>query len=310
MTEIKAPLKIQMPSQGWKQFLTARKEMLDAYDRAKTLSEKNKVETHHGRVAEAEFRKWLINFLPKKYGVTSGYIISQGVSNFTKAPHFDVIIYEHLESPTLWIEENPDASKQGKSLAIPAEYVKCVIEVKSAFKNSNVKNAIKHLDELSPLLSNIDAPGERYKMYLPKDFFCSLVFFELRSEDAANKKALNSMIEGIKLRGFFGGLILRGEGITTEACGELRILRSDTEMKSFGISKRILPSGWVNTDSYKHIDNQHYSAMLMFTEPSFSAFAFDIIALLNGTFEVGRLSSFHVHGTSEWEEANRKETKK
>lgn len=169
-------LKFEMPVQGWSQFLTARKEMLDSFDKARTQSRKHKVETYHGNVAEAEFRKWLQNFLPKKYAVTSGYIISPGISDKEKAPHFDVIIYEHLESPILWIEESPDMSTQGRSLAIPAEYVKGVIEVKSAFKKGTVLDAIEHLGELKKLMSDIDKPNERYKMYLPKDFFCGLAF--------------------------------------------------------------------------------------------------------------------------------------
>jgi hypothetical protein len=66
-------LKIEFPTQGWKQFLTARKEMLDAFDRAREKSSLHEVATYHGKVAEAEFRKWLGSFLPKRYGVTSGY---------------------------------------------------------------------------------------------------------------------------------------------------------------------------------------------------------------------------------------------
>ena len=93
------PLKIAFPSLGWKQFLTSRKEMLDAFDRAREKSKSHEVETYHGRVAEAEFRKWLTSFLPKKFGVSSGFIISPGLKDTEKAPHFDVIIYEQLESP-------------------------------------------------------------------------------------------------------------------------------------------------------------------------------------------------------------------
>lgn len=310
MTDNKGPLKLEMSSQGWKQFLTARKEMLDAYDKAKIQSKAHKVQTYHGRVAEAEFRKWLINFLPKKYGVTSGYIISQGVSDLTKAPHFDVIIYEHLESPVLWVENNPDSSNQGQSLAIPAEYVKGVIEVKSAFKKKNVDDAIKHLGELRTLMSNVDAPTERYKMYLPKDFFCTTVFFELRKEDENDKEALNSMVNGSDLRNFFGGLILRGEGKTKEACGKVDLLESETEMKtSFGPSGRTLLNGWAQSDGRKITDNLYFGSMLIFTEPSFAQFAFDIIALLKGTYQVGRLSSFYAFGTSELEEQIKNENK-
>jgi len=310
MEENKGQLKIEMPSQGWKQFLTARKEMLDTYDKAKTHSKAHKVETYHGKVAEAEFRKWLINFLPKKYGVTSGYIISQGVSDLTKAPHFDVIIYDHLESPILWVENNPDSSNQGKSLAIPAEYVKAVLEIKSAFKNSTVKDAFNHLNELSPLMSSVDSTNERYKMYFPKDFFCGTVFFELRKEDENDKEALFSMLNCINLRNFFGGLILRGDGKIKEACGKINILSSETEIKSsIKPPERTLLTGFAQSDSIKINDSLFFSSMLMFTEPAFAQFAFDIIALMSGKYEPGRLSSFYAFGTSEWE-SEWKSTKK
>lgn len=301
-------LKFEMPVQGWSQFLTARKEMLDSFDKARTQSRKHKVETYHGNVAEAEFRKWLQNFLPKKYAVTSGYIISPGISDKEKAPHFDVIIYEHLESPILWIEESPDMSTQGRSLAIPAEYVKGVIEVKSAFKKGTVLDAIEHLGELKKLMSDIDKPNERYKMYLPKDFFCGLAFFELRKENEFDKAALNSVIKGIELRGFMGGIILRGEGHSKQVTGKIDILRSETEMKSM-IKKPeySLLKGFGDADSVRISDNLHYGAMLMWTEPNFSQYSFDLVALMNGTFEVGRLSSFHGIGTTEWAEAKKKD---
>ena len=41
-------LKLGFPSQGWKQFHTARKEMLSAFDAAKEKGEKHKVEVYHG----------------------------------------------------------------------------------------------------------------------------------------------------------------------------------------------------------------------------------------------------------------------
>jgi hypothetical protein len=141
-------LKIEFPSQGWRQILTARKEILDAYDRARRQAKQHEVETFHGTVAEASFRKWLQGFLPKRYGVAAGYVVSAGLKSTAKVPHFDVIIYDQLESPVLWIEENADASAQGRSLAIPVEYVRSVLEVKSSFSAATVKNAIEHLGDL------------------------------------------------------------------------------------------------------------------------------------------------------------------
>lgn len=308
----KGTLKLEMPAQGWSQFLTARKEMLDSYDKARKHSKKHKVETYHGNVAEAEFRKWLKNFLPEKFGVTSGYIISQGVSDIKKAPHYDVIIYEKLESPILWIENTPDASDQGRSMAIPAEYVKAVIEVKSSFEHSTVKDAIQHLSELGDLISGIDAPDERYKMYLPPDFVCGLLFYELRKKNEDDYNALSEITKGIELRGFFGGLILRGEDHIKEVSGSMKIMRSKEEIETTlkKGERTLLRIGMSIVNSIKITDNLYFGAMLDWTEPNFSQFAFDLVAMFNGTYEVGRLSSFHAFGTTEWAEAKKIEAKK
>jgi hypothetical protein len=93
-------LKLEFPAQGWKQFLTSRKEILDAFDRAKQKAKAHEVETFHGNVAEAELRKWLSGFLPKRYGVTSGYIVSPGLKSSEKTPHFDVITMTSLRRPS------------------------------------------------------------------------------------------------------------------------------------------------------------------------------------------------------------------
>jgi hypothetical protein len=123
------PIVIALRNQGWRQFHTARKEMLDAYDNAKQKAKIHEIEVYQGKVAEAEFRKWLTNFLPKRFGVTPGYIVSQRRKSDQKTPHFDVIIYDALNSPVLWVEDNFDASSPGQSRAIPAEHVLGVLEV-------------------------------------------------------------------------------------------------------------------------------------------------------------------------------------
>jgi hypothetical protein len=138
-------LKLEFPSPGWEQFLTSRKEMLDAFDRAKVKAKAHEVEVYHGKVAEATFREWLSSFLPKRYGVTPGYIVSPGLQSTRDLPHFDVIIYDHLESPVLWIEGSPDSTAQGTSRAIPVEFVLCVLEVKSGFSSTTTGQAIEHL---------------------------------------------------------------------------------------------------------------------------------------------------------------------
>ena len=61
--------------------------MLDAYDQARVNAKGHEIEVSHGPVAEALFRKWLSDFLPKRYGVTSGFIVSQGEKEDVRLPH-------------------------------------------------------------------------------------------------------------------------------------------------------------------------------------------------------------------------------
>lgn len=62
---------------GWPQFNTQKRKMVSDFGIFKDMSENRPTATDKGKYAEASFRKWLEQFLPAKYGVTSGYIISQ-----------------------------------------------------------------------------------------------------------------------------------------------------------------------------------------------------------------------------------------
>lgn len=286
-------LKIEVPSQGWKQILTSRREMLDAYDRAREQAKSHEVETYHGKVAEAACRKWLGAFLPKRYGVTSGYVISPGLSSGDKVPHFDVIIYDQLESPILWIEDNPDTSAQGRSLAIPVEYVRAVLEVKAAFSSKTVKDSLEHLRDLSPLMRQIDPTAERYKLYLPQTFCCGSLFFELRQTEANSEAALSALIGSVGLRGYFGGLILRGDGHTLPQTARLSLTKSETPIESTLLSRETQLLEFGMSKSVQLADKVHIGSMLSWSECGFSQFAFDLIAMIQGTYESGRLSSFY-----------------
>jgi hypothetical protein len=293
-------LKIAVPSQGWKQFLTARQDLLSAYDTARMKARSHEVETYHGRVSEAEFRRWLSEFLPKRYGVTAGYVISPGVKSDEKAPHFDVIIYDALNSPVLWIEGDPDVSRAGRSMAIPVEYVHGVLEVKAAMNAKSTADAVEHLGDLKPLMQSIDAPGERYKLHLPERFFCGVIFFELRKADEYSEAALSNILSGLDLRGFIGGLVLRGDGLTKPASGRLSILRSEEAIESsIGRTKQSLLQSAPMSASIRVTDKLHFGTMLLWSEVAFSQFAFDLVAIMQVTYEVGRLSSFYGIGTSD-----------
>ena len=290
-------------SQGWQQFLTGRQGILDKYDQAKIHSASHKVSTSHGNVAEAEFRKWLKDFLPIRYGVTSGYIVSPFTQDTVKMPHFDIIIYDALNSPILWIEDNRDHSHDGQSRAIPVEYVKGVFEVKSSFNKRTVVDALTHIRELSPLYIQIDKPNEQYKRYLPFDFFCGFIFIELHKKYEFEKSALSELMKIIDIRGYYGSIILRGEGrAPTTTCKIDTMLTSHPhpidgfpDMNDYSMLTNFL---WTN--SQKVEENLYSWIDLTWQDLNFSTFAFDLLALLNGTYQQGKRSSFYAFGDSSW----------
>jgi hypothetical protein len=300
------PLPAHIPTQGWKQFLAARTRMLAAYDLAKDLENNKLVKTRHGRVAEAEFRKWLSEFLPKRYAVVSGYIISPGVSSSENMVHYDVIIYDHLESPVLWVEENPDSSQQGKSLAIPVEYVHAVFEVKSSFNRKSAKEAVDQLSKLKPLMARIDPQNSRAKMHLPANFFCATIFFELRKEHEKDFAAMDELVEATMLRGFYGGIILRADTLDKYYSGKInfRIENIDT-----GRNNNSSLSFWATSKCLKYREDAYFSLLLTFWEQHFSEFAFDIIALLKGTYQPNVLSSLYCMGSTAMENGSSSETR-
>jgi len=296
MAEDKVPMNIQIPNQGWKNFLTGRDEMLAAYDRARIHSSKRTVQAGHGNVAEAEFRKWLSGFLPKTYGVTSGFIISQGVPNSEDFVHYDVIIYDQLESPVLWVDGSADASAQGRSMAIPVEYVCGVIEVKSVFNRKNVKEAVQHLRKLRPLMGIRKPSIHDYRFYLPKTFFCATVFYELHKADERDFAALDAFLDGSDLSGFYGGYILRPESQEKYSSGKITFEYLDQEDKRS--NKSLL---FWSYSKCKKVKELYLRARLLHSETHFSEFSFDIIALLKGTYKPYALSSMYGFGTTDWE---------
>src|ERR1043166_5488319 len=97
----------QKPWSGaWDQFLIGRRQMLADYARAREHSSGLPVQVAHGHVAEATFRAWLESFLPKRFGVTPGYIRGQQLNTPYHHAHFDVIIYDQLNAPVLGFKSN------------------------------------------------------------------------------------------------------------------------------------------------------------------------------------------------------------
>lgn len=275
---------------AWTQFLTARNDLLAQYDQAIVHAREQTVITHHGVVAEAAVRAWLERFLPKRYGVTSGFIKSQD-PKAAMTSHFDVIIYDQMEAPILWTEANTDKSEKGLSRVISAEHVRAIIEVKSALNRKTLREASEKLNQLQPLLVGVNGIGERYPKFLPGNAVLSMLFFELRTADAADQEVLNLVRDLEFHRFFYGPVVLRGEGIDSDYTAIFKRLRSNEPVDQIWIEKGLLHQSAMSCSRESALG--HILALLTWSDVHFSDFAFDLLALLNGTFSPGFVSSFH-----------------
>lgn len=183
---------------GWRELLRVRRDLLEQYDKSKEYNVSRPVRTAHGNAGEAYVRQWLTTFLPSKYGVTSGYVIPGIAVDAYTLLEYDVIIYDRLNAPILWVDENPDRSDLGQKQAIPADYVQAVCEVKARFTRQNVVDALGKL-----------APLNQFARKLPPHFITFLVFFELDCALADKSYVLRHAIPDEPLIGYRGGLILR-----------------------------------------------------------------------------------------------------
>ena len=301
MTQQKGDGKKDVVLGGWPQFTTQKNKMVSDFKSARDMSENRPTDTDKGRHAEALFRDWLEDFLPSKYGVTSGYIISQGDSILSsdalkgKLRHYDVIIYNRLDSPVLWTEKSPDHSLSGRIRAIPAEYVHGVLEVKSSFNARSIADALKKLNELTPLLG-LDEPNERYKQFIPASFYLGLVFFTLPEKEQKKLDLLNKLMPGTFPRGFHGGIILSADGLDPRNTGRFAYFPvGGTPMYLAKLKERTLISqeGDMWSDSKELFPDEHLVCILGWSESNFALFAFELIEVMNGTYRFGTLASKH-----------------
>ena len=290
-------MEIRLDTQGWRQFQNNRKSILAAFDEAKTQDSDHETQTYRGRVAEAQFRSWLTAFLPARYGVSAGYIISQGLPSTVKHKQFDVIIYDRLNAPTLWIENNKDASDQGRNRAIPVEHVLSVIEVKAALTRKSAKKATAKLSQLAHLLGDVDKADARYKFYLPPSFFYGAVFFELREEDSGHN-CPEHLFPVTASRGHIGSIVLRagdGDGsveqLNPDASARMLLLKGHDPVGARDVDRSMYKNGIKHV--CRHDNDVGDSIFIHWGINNFSMFAFDILRMLDGSYDPGKISSLY-----------------
>jgi hypothetical protein len=248
--------------QGWKEFNRNRKDILSELDKILEQTENRPVQVAHGQGVEAYLRKWLAEFLPKKYGVTSGYIIPNLYDDSLPLYHFDIIIYNQFEAPILWTEGNLDQSEQGKYRAIPAKHVVAVYEVKSRLKKSNVTDALEKLNQTKAFTNQLNPL-----------YSCGIIFIDLKETENNTDTIIKELIKGKDVFGFVGGIILRYEG-DISAIGRIRFynIKSEEQSKSSHLKPIAKPIDSLNIylteDGNLEISEQGCGAKLVATSSS------------------------------------------
>ena len=211
---------------GAESFYAERKAILDDYDKAKGQTKDDLVKVDHGHTAESLWRDWLRKFLPKRFGVTKGYIITSSLKYEGPLEEWDVLIYDRLESPVLFARGGPKSPPEETRLAIPVEHVRGVVEVKATLNVSSAKEVREKLDKLRGFVGTNNST--EYPEFLMPPFACSAVFFETAVKDSAEyKRSLSQLVhlcEGPTQP--FGFLVLRSQN-HPDHCAMLHYIEGD-----------------------------------------------------------------------------------
>ena len=96
---------------GYSEFNENRRKILSDYFQSKSVNKNRPVRTQHGVAGEAALRAWLRESLPRKFDVTSGYVIPDFVSSEYDLLEYDLIIFDALEAPVLWVDATADRTR-------------------------------------------------------------------------------------------------------------------------------------------------------------------------------------------------------
>ncbi len=192
--------------------MSSRKEILSKYELSKERDQSRPIRVEHGTAGEAAIREWLKSSCQPKYDVTSGYIIPDLIVDSYTLYHYDVMIFDRIDFLVLWVDSNDDRSKSGERRAIPAKYVLAVFEVKASLTKSSARDSIKKLSELNGFIA-----------FLPKSFFCMVLFFELPRGQLRCSDILYEMLPVYGIFGYSGGTVLKCD-LNSDVTGIIRIL--------------------------------------------------------------------------------------
>ncbi len=270
---------------GLRPFLAQRQRLLAEFDSFTMEGLDDAVKVAHGLGAEAVYREWLEGFLPKRFAVTKGYIITPNEQYNSDLPNeqynsdlqeWDVLIYDQLASPVLFTRSFDGTKRR----AIPVEYVRHVMEVKARVTPAAAKEVASKLEKLRPILG-IDEPNT-FRMHLSRSFTCSCVFFDIgKTTKDEYKKALDNLLPLLDSQiSFSNGLILRGAR-NPEWGGVLwRLIREPGQDETF-FNVSSPTSSWLDAENGK---KWAIGCSMSVGLNAFQEFHFNLIRSLEGKF--------------------------
>lgn len=269
---------------GVDSFSAMRKKILSDYEIAKIKTKDDAAQVDHGNVGESAIRNWLKEFLPKRFDVCKGYIITTNLDYEGPLEEWDIIIYDVLESPILFTRNSGELSETKR--AIPIEYVRGVIEVKSVLDPKSAKKAEQKLEKLNSFIGQ--NKSDNYPIFFQQPFITSMIFFEINLKSFKTyRNALNNIAKIFQDKfkiPFMGALVLKSfknsdhSGYLQAMIGDIPILEDPVFEMSNSIEcldGKFLVFG---TNAYG--------------VNSFPEYVFDLLLFLKGE-KTNRVSSFY-----------------
>lgn len=275
---------------GLDSMLSERDKLLSAFDVAKKQAAEDAVMTEHGVAAEAVLRDWLHTFLPKRFGVTKGHIITPNFDYQGSLEEWDLIVFDALEAPVLFVRDTKDQSATGNRRGIPVEHVRAVIEVKASLNKRSAEKMAEKLAKLAPFIGTNSAA--EYPEFLCQPFASAGVFFETDVDDLLAYTAALDKLAPVYANtlNFLGALVIRSR-TQTDVGAILQLLT--------GMAKPFPPSEELST-AFK-LDNGVLAQFGSFTgwgRNAFYPFFFDLLRIMKNQYRPGFAPSFYGMGFS------------
>jgi len=271
---------------GVDSFFTERKKLLNAYDEAKQQTGDDAVKTEHGITGEAEIRKLLQSFLPKRFGVCKGYIITTNLQFEGALEEWDVLLYDAMESPVLFTRGPGDQDNAESKRAIPVEHVRAVLEVKATLTPAMAKKSADKLLKVEQYLG--ENQDSAYPQYLMQPFVCAAIFLETKVDSLAQYRQamdnLTILYQQESMIPFMGALVVRSQQ-NPEHSGYLRSMLSDNPISC--------PDAFQMSSDFQYPDGKYgVFGTHGWGVNNYPTFLFDFLASISGT-RSQRMSSFY-----------------